>query len=548
MQRAKSVAMHSRSPEISYAGRLAQERRRFDTVSEFDDLPPIYHYWSNTFVRAMLERLGCRSAPTFLAKFLRESALRAEAKKPVFLSIGSGDGNNEVEIAQLLQAGGLDDFRIDCLELNPILIKRAAGDARDAGLSSHLNFLRGDFNKWRPRRRYDGVVANQSLHHVTNLEGLFDAVRDALAPGAFFVANDIIGRNGHQRWPEARHFVERFWSKLPRSHRFHHQFRRYEDAFADWDCSAVGFEGIRAQDVLPLLIERFAFHVFVGYGNAIDPFVDRGFGPNFDAASAWDRSFVDCVHACDERALLAGYLTPTHVMAVMAREPAEHPYYARGLSPEASVRPPERVVTPEELEAADRALSMYFDVPPVTPDDGAYARLPLVGCVAQGGAAGGGYNDGWAGATLQFAIVPERDVSRFTVHATVPEGVAPDTELSVAVDGNRVAAMPAAGEVTIDCPVVLRCGQRANIALASGATINLKRSGLGEDERDLGFHLDDIVFESVSSGKHRKAYAKLDVFAERVAVAVEVRKREKRSRMTLKAPAKARSRQLGGTP
>ncbi len=240
MQRAKSVAMHSRSPEISYAGRLAQERRRFDTVSEFDDLPPIYHYWSNTFVRAMLERLGCRSAPDVSRQVLTRERVAIRGEKPVFLSIGSGDGNNEVEIAQLLQAGGLDDFRIDCLELNPILIKRATEDARGAGLSSHLNFLRGDFNKWRPRRRYDGVVANQSLHHVTNLEGLFDAVRDALAPGAFFVANDVIGRNGHQRWPEARHFVERFWRKLPRSHRFHHQFRRYEDAFTDWDCSAVG--------------------------------------------------------------------------------------------------------------------------------------------------------------------------------------------------------------------------------------------------------------------------------------------------------------------
>lgn len=443
----------------------------------------------------MLERLGCRSAPTFLAKFLHESARRSAAKCPAFLSIGSGDGNNEVEVAHLLLAGGLSDFRIDCLELNPTLIKRAAGDARTAGVAPHLNFLRGDFNKWRPRRRYDGVVANQSLHHVTNLEGLFDAVRDALAPGAFFVANDVIGRNGHQRWPQARHVVERFWERLPRSHRFHHQFRRYEDRFTDWDCSAVGFEGIRAQDVLPLLLERFSFHVFVGYGNAIDPFVDRGFGPNFDPASAWDRTFIDCVHACDERALLEGYLTPTHMMAVMAAEPAERPYYARGLTPEASVRPPERPVTAADLEAADRALSMYFDVPPPAAGESDGPRLPLVGCVTQRGPAEGGYADGWAGAALEFSVVPDRDVSRFTVHATVPGGIAETTELSVCVDGTRVAARPAMGEVVIDCPAPLPRGQSATLSLRSGATVNLKASGRGEDERDLGFHLEDIVFE-----------------------------------------------------
>jgi SAM-dependent methyltransferase len=487
--------MHARPRDITYAGRLAQERRRFDTVDEFDDLPPIYHYWSNTFVRAMLERLECHSAPTFLARFLRQSADRCGAKNPVFLSIGSGDGNNELEIAQLLRGEGIESFRIECLELNPTLIKRASEDARGAGLSSHLAFLRGDFNKWRPRRRYHGVVANQSLHHVTNLEGLFDAVADSLAPGAFFVANDVIGRNGHQRWPEAAHIVERFWSRLDRPHRFHHQFRRYEERFTDWDCSAVGFEGIRAQDVLPLLIERFQFHVFVGYGNVIDPFVDRGLGPNFDAAARWDRTFVDCLHACDERALLEGLLTPTHMMAVMAIDAAASPYYARNLAPEASVRAPDRVVTDEEFEALDRALSMYFDVPPAARYEGIEPALPLVGCVLQHGPVGGAYPDGWAGARLAFGVVPDRDIARFTARVTVPQDVPADAELRVTVDGTRVASARGKGALRLDCPVPLARGRIAKIAFESSATVNLKERGLGDDERELGLHLDDVIFE-----------------------------------------------------
>lgn len=480
---------------MTYAGRLAQERRRFDTVDEFDDLPPIYHYWSNTFVRAMLERLGCRSAPTFLAKYLAESAHRSGAHQPVFLSIGSGDGNNELEIVQLLRASGMERFVIECIELNPVLVRRAADDARSAGLESHVKFLRADFNKWRPRHAYHGVVANQSLHHAENLEGLFDTVRGALAPGAYFVTNDVIGRNGHQRWPESRHVVERFWRKLPRSHRFHHQFRRQEERFNDWDCSVVGFEGIRAQDVLPLLLERFHFHVFVGYGSAIDAFVDRGLGPNFDPDAAWDRAFVDCVHACDERALLEGYLTPTHVLAVMATDPSPSPYFARGLSPQASVRDPQRVVTPADLEAMDRALALYFDVAPVADAAAAEVALPLVGCVRQSGAVEGFYGDGWAGASAAFAVVPQLDVSRFTVHATVASGLPDAVALSVAVDGTPVAAARGTGPMTLDCPARLHQGQRAKLAFNVGATVNLKASGLGEDERELGFHLDDIVFE-----------------------------------------------------
>ena len=52
---------------------------------------------------------------------------------------------------------------------------------------------------------YDAVIANQSLHHVTNLEGLFDAIRHSLHPTGVFVTSDMIGRNGHDR----RHGIAR---------------------------------------------------------------------------------------------------------------------------------------------------------------------------------------------------------------------------------------------------------------------------------------------------------------------------------------------------
>ncbi len=492
--------MHAgRLQEAAYVGRLAQERRRFDTVAEFDDLPPIYHYWSNTFVRAMLEDVGCSDPRGFLARYLHESARRCAVEHPVFLSIGSGDGNNELEIARRLKSAGLDAFTIECLELNPKLIQRAAGEARLAGLESHIVFERQDFNTWRPSRAYHGVVANQSLHHVTNLEGLFDAIRGSLAPGALFVANDVVGRNGHQRWPEARHLVERFWRKLPASYHYHHQFQRQEELFEDWDCSSEGFEGIRAQDVLPALLERFHFHVFIGFGNVIDPFVDRGFGPNFDIASRWDRAFIDRVHACDERGILDRCLTPTHMMAVMANEPSDSPHYARGITPQDAVRRPDRTVEPAEIERADRALSVYFEMPPLPVEDasveGGGFRLPLVGCVTQAGSAEGGDSDGWAARTLEFTIVPARDVSRFSVHATMPDGMPDGAELAVWVDGSRIRSAPAARSVTLSCSLRLGRGVPAKIAIHASSTVNLKARGLGDDERDLGFHLDDIIFE-----------------------------------------------------
>ena len=58
-----------------------------------------------------------------------------------------------------------------------------------------------------PQGQYQIVMANQALHHFVELEMLFDKVFQVLAVDGFFLTDDMIGRNGHMRWPEAlEHF------------------------------------------------------------------------------------------------------------------------------------------------------------------------------------------------------------------------------------------------------------------------------------------------------------------------------------------------------
>jgi hypothetical protein len=154
-----------------------------------------------------------------------------------------------------------------------------------------------------------------------------------------FIASDMIGRNGHQRWPEALRIVRDFWQELPEPYKRNRVLGRQEDEFLDWDSSTDGFEGIRAQDILPLLVERFGFELFFGFGNVIDPFVGHAFGPNFDADRTWDRDFIDRVHERDQTALLHGDVTPTHMLAVMTRRRDDRPRRLwRHLSPSFCLR------------------------------------------------------------------------------------------------------------------------------------------------------------------------------------------------------------------
>jgi len=223
----------------------------------------------------------------------------------------------EINLALALRQSGVRDFSIDCLDLNPDMLERGRRDAAARGVEDCIRPLCADFNAWEPREAYDAVIANQALHHVLNLEGLLDAIRSSLVPQGLLVVSDMIGRNGHRRWPEALPFVEAFWDELPNHYRYNNQLDRAETVYPDWDCSLEGFEGIRAQDILPLLLRNFGFEFFFAFSNITDPFIDRGFGPNFDPARAWDRDFIDRVHACDDREIRAGRVKPTHMLAVL---------------------------------------------------------------------------------------------------------------------------------------------------------------------------------------------------------------------------------------
>jgi len=366
----------TQQPPDEYQQRVAAEQHHFADMEDIHDLPPIAHYWGDKFIRPMAAEFGFNLAEELFAKYLAVAMART-GRPATFLSLGAGNCDTEVRTAQLLREAGCGDFVIECLELNPPMLERGRELARQVGVEDCLNFVEGDFNRWSASKTYSAIIANQALHHVLELERLFAEVKRALHPEGFFVADDMIGRNGHLRWPEALDELRRFWRELPLEYRWNRQLKRYEEEFVDHDCSSEGFEGIRAQDILPLLLNHFDFHVFLAFGNLIDPFVDRSFGFHFDAEADWDRAFIDKVQAHDEKAILSGALTPTHMLAVMTPGPCAEHRYSRGLNPRQCVRRERAPLPPGRLEVVTPGLR------PMEPHGSAYSMK----MAASGGAA-----------------------------------------------------------------------------------------------------------------------------------------------------------------
>lgn len=338
-----------------YQARLEGERRVYDDCENLEEqLPQIFHYWSTRHISPMLAPLGFSNSNGMFQRYLEQQCQAASGEMRC-VSIGAGNCKLEIDLASYLRSQGHERLVIDCLDLNEATLDRGRAAASAAGIGECLNFVQADFNTWRPADEYDAVIANQALHHVLNLENLFAEVKNCLKPGGRFVISDMIGRNGHQLWPEALEAIREFWPKLPPSYRYNHQLKRYEEWFTNWDYSRDGFEAVRSEDILRLLTEHFHFELFAAFGNLIYPFVERSFGPNFDPGAEWDRAFIDEVHARDQQEIHARRFQPAHMLAVVGNDERAATRCIEPLRPEFCIRSRDGRASDEPHGQAGRA-------------------------------------------------------------------------------------------------------------------------------------------------------------------------------------------------
>lgn len=327
--------------KIDYQEKLAQEIAVYNQVENVHALPEIFHYWSHNYLRPKFIAVGVRGIHEFFLDHML-SFCSSSSKIHRFVSIGSGRCEIEIEIGRLLTAAGCVNFIFECIDINHGMLEGAKGAAESAGLDSRFEFVVSDALRWLPETDSCSVVmAHQSLHHIVDLEVLFDKIRRAIGREGKFLTSDVIGRNGHMRWPEAMLEIEIIWRDMPEKCKYNHALKRFEPIYENWDCSAEGFEGVRAQDILPLLQKYFGFEMFLGFGNLIDIFVDRAFGHNFNCDSEVDRAIIDCVAMRDDELIESGVLKPTHIIAVMRNQQSAPPLVYKHLTPQFCTRKPE---------------------------------------------------------------------------------------------------------------------------------------------------------------------------------------------------------------
>lgn len=314
-----------------------------EQISQFEDseihiLPEIFHFWSHNFIRPGMEEVfGHAQINEIYIQAIKESSNNFGEEAKV-LSIGCGDGTVELDICKQLMSEGHKNFHITAADISPVLIDKLNIEINQNNLNKFVTAEVQDLNKIANNKQYNVIMANHSLHHIVELEHMFTYIEKALLKNGIFATCDMIGRNGHMRWPETEKVLQMIWPGLNHQQKYNHQLKiSNHEKFINFDCSKVGFEGIRSQDILGLIVEKFNPSRFFSYGGFIDILVDRGYGPGFNINSKKDTQVITLLAELNDFMLDSNIIKPTAMMAHFTQSNGFQKYY-KGRTAKSSIR------------------------------------------------------------------------------------------------------------------------------------------------------------------------------------------------------------------
>jgi len=173
-----------------------------------------------------------------------------------------------------------------------------------------------------PEGKFDAIIANDVLHHITGLERLYGLIHDALAPRGRFVFNEYVGPNRFQYGDERMEMINRYFRLFPDRLRWDPVTNS-----ALWKRTRVDparlaaedpTEAVRSEDVLPLARAAFFPVAEIPYGGGLlNPLlfgVVAGFEPGRDDA------LLEVLCNAEDRLTRSGALEPDFHIFVGARK------------------------------------------------------------------------------------------------------------------------------------------------------------------------------------------------------------------------------------
>jgi 2-polyprenyl-3-methyl-5-hydroxy-6-metoxy-1,4-benzoquinol methylase len=267
------------------------------------------------------------------------SLLTSFAKPIKALSIGCGFGIIERTLRR-------HDYcqLIHGVDVAEKAIETARKTAQAEGLDG-LSYEVADLNAAKfPPQTYDVVYAHASLHHIFQLERLLNEIKQTLRPGGLFVVYEYIGPSQMQFPRRDLELADVFLKVIPERYR---QLQRRKGtkkealrASLDTMNSSDPSEGIRANEIVPLIASRFEIRHFRYVGGTLLLLIFNEIAGNFLESDLEIKPVIDALITLDNFLIDNKVLPSYHVYMVCEKTGNPLPIQTQNvLPPAASVFP-----------------------------------------------------------------------------------------------------------------------------------------------------------------------------------------------------------------
>jgi SAM-dependent methyltransferase len=241
------------------------------------------------------------------------------------LEIGCGIGSLCVNTCRNLDLWGMPYEAYHAFDISEEVIDVARRAVAREGLRGVTLFTADANTVELPANRYDLVLISQSIHHVAELEHLYNQILGTLTPNGVFICSDYFGPTRMQ-WTEAQltimndllaAFPDELLPNSRKEFRLEREVKRIPlKIFLDHDPS----EGVRAAEALPLAREMFEIEVHKPCGGTILYELLRGRIHNFDDEDEKDNAILRLLFVFEKTLIERGWMPSDFGMFVARRK------------------------------------------------------------------------------------------------------------------------------------------------------------------------------------------------------------------------------------
>jgi len=246
----------------------------------------------------LLQKELGRPIPGFVGRLQDRIKHLEKGSKLRVLSLCSGTADKETKLLRGVRDA--EQVSLTLIELNDSLVRMARSqleplcEVHAVAMDANALDLGGE--------RYDIVLCAAGLHHLVELERVLDQVsRGLVAEGEFWSIGEYVGRSGARLWPEAYAIANPFFRRLPEQYRVNRSWPngRVDTDLPNLDCSVGTFEGIRSEEIEPLLSKMLLPHYVTKQACFLWRFFDGAYLANYDLVRREDLDVIRRAVALD---------------------------------------------------------------------------------------------------------------------------------------------------------------------------------------------------------------------------------------------------------